>query len=360
MSCTGNRLPPSSATGQIASNNKLVELMSLESDLKRIITQHLDESGVNYGIGMDDCELTARYLEMLNRRIAPLARKVHLSREIHTSLGILRRKADVERQEAAGEAWATVFFLHHLLVHGQNVNGFLSTKICNLSARDGLLWDYGMHHFHLSRAPHDKDRFGAIGFVKRSDYLLFSVITHTDAYFVDVRPHPHPQRRRLGWVEQDLIKIVNSNWPEELIRPNIINGVRGTTLTDEEIYELRRKRIYSATEIGGNAIAPLGGGMTTRGSSVLCMLRAQSVLDEIRRYQHYLDTQPMELRAALEARGMTNTGEMSFALVLLDSVNATDEVIDVLADSRLGQLGMAVVERTTHLPIVVSWQEAGV
>jgi hypothetical protein len=36
---------------------------------------------------------------------------------------------------------------------------------------DGLLWDYGMHHLHLRRIV-DTD-----GFVERSDWLLFAIVT---------------------------------------------------------------------------------------------------------------------------------------------------------------------------------------
>ena len=70
----------------------------------------------------------------------------------------------MEQQERAAEAWGAVFFLCYLLTEGLNVNGFLSKGInfaTGRRSRDGLLWDFGMHHFHLSQ------KFDADGFVKR-------------------------------------------------------------------------------------------------------------------------------------------------------------------------------------------------
>ena len=207
-----------------------------------------------------------------------------------------------------------------------------------------------MHHFHLSK------KVEASGFVKRSDYLLFAIITQENAYFVDVRPHRDPQS--LGWVRQELLKIVHSNWPE-LIESNVLRGVTGDVLTDEQKKELRRKNINHVAELGGNAVAPLGGGQMGDGSSLACRWLAQKLLHEIGRHQAYFDTQPSDLRSALEDKGLEKAGEMEFELVLLDGLNPSDELIDSLREDQclsrdLCQVGFAVVERTTRLPIVVS------
>ena len=82
-----------------------------------------------------------------------------------------------------------------------------------------------MHHFHLSKKVEES------GFVKRSEYLLYAIITQKDAYFVDIRPHPKPMD--LGWVQQYLLRVVHSNWPE-LIEPNVLPGVTGAELTDQK------------------------------------------------------------------------------------------------------------------------------
>ena len=330
--------------------------MSFKSDLVRIIKQQFDNVGVLYEDTLDTCALAASYLEMLNRRVVLIPRTVHYSKEIHESLGDLKRKADMPQGRAQGDAWTAVFLIRCLLAEGKNVNRFLSTRIDSATgkkSRDGLLWDYGMHHFHLSTT------FEESGFVKRSDYLLFAIITQEHAYFVDVRLHRDPQN--LGWVRQELLKIVHSNWPE-LIESNILQGVKGTVLADEEKAELRRKNINHVPELGGNPVAPLGGGTMADGSSALCRVSAMKLLHEIRRHQTYFDAQPSDLRSALEDKGVKIAGGMEFELVLQDGLNPSEELIDSLRSERclsrdICGMGFAVVERTTRLPIVVSLEE---
>ena len=327
--------------------------MSFKSDLVRIIKQQFDKVGILHDNNMDVVGLAASYLEMLNRRIVPIRRSVHFSEEIHNSLGALRRKADMEQQDGAADAWGAVFLIRYLLTEGINVNGFLSTRInfvTDQRSKDGLLWDFGLHHFHLSK------KFNASGFVERSDYLLFAIITQESAYFVDVRLHRDPQG--LGWVRQDLLQIVYANWPE-LIESNILRGVKGTVFSDEEKAELRRKNCNHIAELGGNAVAPLGGGTMGDGSSLACRWLTQRLLHEIGRHQAYFDTQPSKLRSALEDKGMEKAGDMEFELVSLDGLNLSEEVIDALKKDQclskdLCKMGFAVVERTTRLPIVIS------
>ena len=333
--------------------------MNFESDLAHIIKRQFDEHNIVYKAALDALSLTARYLEMLNRRIVPIPRKVHFSEEIQDSLGALRRKADMEQRKEVADAWGTVFFIRNLLTQGKDVNGFLGTGINHATGRmseDGLLWDFGMHHFHLNRQPHKKEQFRQKGFLGRSDDLLFTIITQEHAYFVDIRPHPN--RQNLGWVRQDLLKIVHSNWPA-LIESSVLRGVKGTVLTDEEKQELRRKNTNHAAHLGGSAVAPLGGGTMSDGSSLLCRVWALKLLRVIKDHQCYFDSQPAELRSGLEAKGIELDGRMEFELVLVDSVTPSAEVTASLTEDKclsrdLYQMGFMVVEATTRAPIAVS------
>ena len=226
--------------------------MTLHSDLSRLIKGQLDKNSISYDGWMPLHRLVARYFEMNVRHIHPVPRRVHFSDQTHASLGKLLRP---DHDDTSGrDAWGTVFRLRQLIVDGANVNAFLSKNIRSATGWDGLLWHYGMHHFHLS------SDVGVDGFVKRSDHLLFAILAPLDAYFVDVRPHP--PKDDVEWVSQELLHIVHSNWPE-LIEANVLHGVCGTQLTDCEIHQLRRKNMNYAIEIDGKAIAPLGGGMAS-------------------------------------------------------------------------------------------------
>ena len=326
--------------------------MDFRADLVNIVKQQFDGHSIRYKSDGDAGYFASGCYEMLIRRIEPTPRRVHFSDELHGSLGKLARETNAEQREKALEAWRTVFFIRHLLVKGQNVTRFLSEKAAqNLTFSDGLLWDFGMYHFHLNRKLDASES----GFVERSDYLLFAVITQEDAFFVDVRLHRDPEH--LGWVRQDLLRIVHSNWPE-LTESKVLRGVEGDVLTDREIKALRKKNLNHVVQLGNNAIAPIGGGMTPAGSSLLCQLWGSKLLHEIKQHQCYFDTQPVELRARLEAMGAEIAERMEFELVLLDSLNPPAEFVSSLQGERclskdLCRMGFAVVEATTRFPIVV-------
>ena len=324
--------------------------MNFESDLAQIIKQQFDEHNIFYEDNLDTNSLAARYLEMLNRRIAPIPRRVHFSEGIHESLGKLRLQADTEQQEAATEAWGAVFLIRNLIEEGKNVNGFLSTRIDHAAGRmskDGLLWDFGMHHFHLSRKPHKIEKFRQRGFNKRSDYLLFAIVKELDVYFVDVVPHPNENRDSdYGWVRQKLVEIVKFNWPN-LCEPYVLKGVTGGVVTDQDKKELRRKNVNAIVQIGNDVIAPMGGGLTTAGTSTLCQILADKFLNDLEKCQSYLETQPAEVKAALPDEGRNIDGDMEFKLVLLDSLGWPDEMVRSLKGN-LHKTGFGIVEVTTH------------
>jgi len=327
--------------------------MDFTADLDRIIREQFDRTGISYDTSMQTGDLAASYLEMLNRRIDPRPRSVHLSKELSESLGRLTRETAPNQQQKAVDAWSAVFKIRYLMVRGENVNAFLHKGIesaTGAQSQDGMLWDFGMHHFHLSTQSDPS------GFVARSDYLLFAIVTRGDAYFVDVKRHP--TATDFGWSRQELLRTVQANWPE-LIDSRILRGVKGDVLTDQEKTELRRKNTNVVTDLDGHAVAPLGGGITAAGTSILCRRLADELMHEIERHQAFFDTQRSALRTALKNKRIATDGGIEFDLVLLEQLEPPKEVLDSLcADScfskRLCELGLAVVERTTRSPIVVT------
>ena len=323
--------------------------MSLESDLSRLIRDQFDNHSISYDPTTSVQRLTARYFEMTTRRIQPVARQVHFSDKIHTSLGELSREGASD--SSARDAWGMVFGLRKHLVDGANVNAFLGKSIRNADAFDGLLWTYGMHHFHLGHET-DKD-----GFVKRSKHLLFAIVTPTDAYFVDVRPHP--TKDGIGWVSQELLQIVHSSWPE-LIEANVLHGVSGVELTDEEMRELRRKNANAAMNIDGKAIAPLRGGLAGDGSSGLCTFSAMWLMNELRYHEEALRNEEVRQAVAedLRNKGLDVEHTLEFELVILEELAPTPELIATLTaegciSRDLCRSGFAIVEKKSRSPIAI-------
>ncbi len=321
--------------------------MSLENDLIDIVKHYFSAEGISYEDEGGASDFATRYFEMRTRRIGPQPRTVHFSDEIHDSLGALARENDEDNREKALDAWQTAFRIWYLLTEGQTVLPYLSERVSNSRIQDCILWDYGMHHFHLS------SQLGESGIVKRSDYILLVIVTKEAAYFVDVRLHR--DLTKLRWVRQDLLKIVDSNWPD-LVNSRVLRGVRGTSLTEDQERELRRKRANYARASGGKAIAPLGGGMMADGSSVTCRWWGMKLVHELKWHESYLQSHSGEVTAAFQAKGFNAGSEMQFQLVSLDSLELSPEAIESLqtddySNRDLHRMGFAIVESQTRLPI---------
>ena len=323
--------------------------MTLLSDLSRLIEGQFDKNSISYDRSMPLHRLVARYFEMNVRQIHPAPRRVHFSDQTHASLGELSRRG--EGDPSAQDAWGAVFRLRQLLVEGANVNGFLTTRIRRATVRDGLLWYNGMHHFHLG------SEMEADGFVKRSDYLLFAIVASDDAYFVDVRPHP--PEGGIEWSSQELLRIVHTHWPE-LIEANVLHGVHGTQLADDQIHELRRKNVNYAIEIDGKAIAPLGGGMAGDGSSVLCTIFASKLLRDLRYHEELLKDNEIHEAVArnLREQGFDAGPTLEFELVFVESFSPSARLLAALTaedcvSRDLCRTGLAVIEKSTGSPIVL-------
>lgn len=327
-------------------------MKKFREDLREIIEKQFDLAGVIYDAGLDVHDLATSYFQALTRTITDVPRTVHFSDAIHGSLGALAREKDAAIRQEVEAAWGAVFWLRWLLSEGKNVNSFLRKRIVSgtgQNSNDGLLFDYGMHHFHLNNTT-DRD-----GFTKRSRYLLFAVVTQKHAYFIDVRKHP--KGVDLGWVRQDLMEIVNSNWPD-LLEANAIRGVLGTTVTDSQKQELRRKNVNHLSPLEGKVHLPLGGGTMGDGSSMRCRFEAMRLLTEIDRHQCVFEDQRLAVKSALKGNGIPVDDDLKLDLVLLQGLNLPPETLAALrADdwlSRdLNRMGFVVVEHATKTPIIV-------
>ncbi len=327
--------------------------MNLRSDLARIIGQELDSAGVEFDPGLSLIDLAASYFQTLTRMVTPKPRRVHFSDELQDSLGALARESDQTIRSEARAAWQAAFRLNQHMSEGRNVNPHLSRRIATATGKgsnDGLLFDYGMHHFHLNSEVEPD------GFIKRSQYLLFAVVTESDVYFVDVRKHP--KGRDLGWVRQDLVAIVDSNWPQ-LLEANALHGVWADTITDERKQELRSNNANHLSPVAGKVFVPLGGGTTGNGSSMRCRMEAIRLLREIDHHQRTLESLSAELKEALETSGIGIGASWGLELAKLEGLNLPPEATAELNGGNclsrvLSRMGFVIVEHTSKVPIVVA------
>ena len=304
---------------------------NFKTNLVEIIKTSFDELGIRYDPGIEDpSHFAAQYFYVRFRMISAKPRSVYFSNKLETQLPAMDCK------------WtAIVDDIKDHFQAGLDVSQFLSKKMFDATFNDRLWNDYGIHHFHLTREL-GKDGRSSRG----SEMLLFGIVKESNAYFIDVAPHPDEEKLDdYGWVRQDLLTTVNSNWPE-LFEEHIAPSVNGTVLTDGQKKELRRKNINVAHQVGDKAIFLMGGGLTSAGTNMLCQFLGERLLWEIENLQAYCATQPSEIRAALKNKGHEIEEDMQFKLVLLDAIN-TPGPTSQLNHGNLRSSGWAIAENTT-------------
>ncbi len=190
-----------------------------------------------------DSAISRRMFNLAKRRVEPGIRQVFESAEFNCPkehlIGWNALKAKLER--------------------GDDVVPHLSTALGrDPDYDDGLLNDWGIHHFHLGMAHHP----GVPGFVARTGPLVFGRVTPTQFYAVNVYDHD-------GWSRKAVIETIWRNWPE-VLEPFQLKGVLpGDGTTDEEHGSLRDAGIAVIVQLAdGTMLMPPGGGLTTAGTSI--------------------------------------------------------------------------------------------
>lgn len=139
--------------------------------------------------------------------------------------------------------------------NGESLNPHLNSAT-KKDKLDGLLYDWGIHHFHLG------EECAAPGFVKRTGYVLFAMVKPDEVYFIDIRDH-------VGWSDKTLLEIVLKNWPQ-LLSPFRMEGVKPEyNASEKDIADLRKFGVNTIIELSdGNSYISMGGGITSAGTSM--------------------------------------------------------------------------------------------
>ena len=318
--------------------------MDLVSDLKDSIRTVLEDWGFTYDKKSDDPrKLATQYFYAAYRMIPPVSRSVHLSAEIRDSL----RKLSDRRTRL-------VDVIKRRFEKGESVSRFLSEEAQNTFYNDRIFNDYGIHHFHLEDKVHKRKPH----LVARSDYLLFAMVTESDVYFVDVARHPrNAVADDYGWVRQELLQIIHTNWPN-LLKPFEMHGVKGTVITDAQKKELRRKNTNLTSQVGDVAVFSPGGGVMSDGTNAKCKFLGMKLIHEVEVCQEYLANQPEEIRKALRKEGKSVTGAMKFKLAHVTLLRVPTELTSQLyaPHGNLGGSGFAIVETTTDTLVQLTFE----
>lgn len=174
---------------------------------------------------------------------------------------------------------------------GDPLKPYLSRQTFNPAKSDGLLDDWGILHFHLG------ENMQASGLISGTKDVAFALVNDACVYFIDSMPHgpDHPDT----WVQENLVHLIDQNWPELL--PSSAVGMTPDQLSLKQRRNLRKKRVnVTVSNTSGGALFAPGGGFMSNGTAMADVMKLQRLYAEL----DYLEALFRQYEAAIrEALG---------------------------------------------------------
>ena len=150
----------------------------------------------------------------------------------------------------------------------------LSRKIENADYKDGMLYDWGFHHFHLGTVFDSKHP----QLIQGTAFVLLAIVDSSKFYPVDFVQHGK-------WGDKAILEKAIKAFPDRF-EPFQLKGITDIAYpcTDEnDIMEIRKLGMNSFVKVDDKVYAPPGGGLTMAGTSVMATI-------ELDKYRHQLRT----------------------------------------------------------------------
>lgn len=262
-------------------------MIDLFSDFAQSCARELRIAGYDPPLGASSDSIRA-YANVRHRRVPIRPRKVHKA-----AYSVPSHLTEKEKSFLAA------------VTEGADLRPYQSTKLERHDFNDGMLNDFGIHHFHLGIDPHPTK----VGFKERSDPVLFAIVREEDFYVLGCFPHR-------AWHQQSLLDVAYSNWPILFasVVPNDAQMQLSYSPTDADIKKLRKHYINTLTKrpegtvtfsLGGGLASDNGSAMVTRdinGIKRLCIKWERIVNEEIAKLKESGElSAPVTLR--LDQRG---------------------------------------------------------
>jgi hypothetical protein len=253
--------------------------MDFYRDWANMLKRQLESMGYTIDQALSFDEICVKFYGLFQRLIDPRPRKVKISKEF----------------TCPAEDEVGLNLLIEKIEKGADLTPHLSKRKEDLNYSDPLLNDWGIYHLHLGTMINKS------GFVNRTGPLLFALFTEDTAYLINVYGHsPQP------WSLQDMIKIIDSNWPH-ITGQFKLKGVKPEReVTDEEYAQLRAAGVQ-VISVAGMAMAPMGGGTTTARTSVAVRTLCDDIAAQMRAHMQWiwehLDEIVQKIRSKSDYRG---------------------------------------------------------
>lgn len=237
---------------------------------------------------LEDRNVPFHYFDALRRKITAAPRTVRLADDF---------VCPVEHTEG----WHA---LQKKVQKGQDINPYLSKRHESLFNPDGLLNDWGIHHFHLGTTFDQKN----VAYISRTGPLLYALVNGSNFCAIGILSHS-------GFEESCLIESIHRNWPD-MISHRRANGIAGEELTPTQRQALRKKNGNVATAVSDSSVyLPPSGGITSSGVVVDAVRNADSWRNEIRAIQKAFEEKFFALLPLLRDNGYADESEIEAKLL---------------------------------------------
>jgi hypothetical protein len=239
---------------------------------------------------LSDSDVPLHYFDARRRRVALAPRTIRLADDFICP----------PEQEGGWKA------LQEKIVKGEDINSHLSTRHASLFNSDGLLSEWGVHHFHLGTTPHPTHA----GFVSRTGPLVYALVT--DQAFCAINVYTHQ-----SFEDSTILESIHRNWPE-LIRRYRAKGVTGGVWTQEQRRAIRSKHANVLTRTkDGTVYMTIGIATSAAGISFEIIKQADFFQDQVRAFQDNFEKQSLaKLLPLLQQQGLDGEDEVEAELKL--------------------------------------------
>jgi len=241
---------------------------------------------------LDDRDVRFRYFDAQRRRIAATPRVLKIADDFSCPSG----------HQAGWEA------LQEEVRRGDDVNRRLSKRHASLLNPDGLLAEWGVHHFHLGVTPDLNDP----AYMGRTGPLLYALVR--DRTFFAINVYTHQSFEDIG-----ILESIHRNWPETISRYRA-RGVTGGVWSKEQRRALRSKNgnVLVATS-DGTVYMPISGGVMASGVDAEAVWLADYWQIRIQQIQADFERRLDELLPTLRQQGFCAEEEIEAEFKLSDT-----------------------------------------
>lgn len=223
-------------------NKEMQIRQQITYNLGKHILSVLDELSISHGAISEEskdfaAEAFLLWKNSMRKRVEICPRKVNISSELWEKMSSPDFAAETKLIEAFTSKMES----------GEDINGHLSKLIYDADKWDYLLNQWNIRHLHLCEIPaNNKLEMSK----NRSALLLFFIVTKTDAYFLDVRPHP----KGSGFTAIDFLKLAEHNgWIDlcgGMLCENIIPGsVQPSITSNDDVYFFFKEHLNMPFEV---------------------------------------------------------------------------------------------------------------